>query len=267
MLNDKTNEKFRQRFTKITHQKPVSITKEQWMSILKDKDIITEKDLQVLKLTYNVGCAATSPQLAQLLDMPHYAPLNRQVGELGKRIAEKLNIQAIEKRHGEGFDWWNVPFWGTSTKEGFYWILRPELEEAICGLCTLGESFLEEVSFPEEIDLQSYEHLYEGARKQIYVNSYERNRGARDQCVKHYEARCIICSFDFERTYGEIGKGVIHVHHLKPLSNISKEYQVDPINDLRPVCPNCHLIIHKKNPPYSIDEVIAMLKEAALEGR
>ncbi len=42
--------------------------------------------------------------------------------------------------------------------------------------------------------------------------------------------------------YGELGEGVIHVHHLKELRSLGEEYQVDPIEDLRPVCPNCHAI-------------------------
>ncbi len=36
-----------------------------------------------------------------------------------------------------------------------------------------------------------------------------------------------------------MGEGFIHVHHLKPLSEVGYEYRVDPIRDLRPVCPNC----------------------------
>ncbi|MEI8372579.1 MAG: hypothetical protein WCJ35_07065 [Planctomycetota bacterium] len=36
-----------------------------------------------------------------------------------------------------------------------------------------------------------------------------------------------------------------------------KEYKVDPVNDLRPVCANCHAILHRLKPAYSIDEVKA----------
>src|SRR2546426_4582430 len=237
----------------------INITKEQWMIILEDKGIMTENDVQLLRLIYSCdGYKATASQLAQLLHMPHHAPLNRQVGQLGKRIVKKLNIPAPEKKYDEGFNWWNVPFWGEKRKEGFYWILRPELQEALREIDD-EEALLLEITIPEEIDFDGYEILYEGAKKQIYVNSYERNSCARDRCIKYYGARCIICSFDFEKTYGEVGRGIIHVHHLKPLSDIGEMYRVDPINDLRPVCPNCHVIIHKKNPPYSIDEVIAMI--------
>jgi len=65
--------------------------------------------------------------------------------------------------------------------------------------------------------------------------------------------------------YGEVGRDIIHVHHLKPLAEIGEKYRVDPINDLRPVCPNCHVIIHTRNPPYSIDEVMAILKNTRTE--
>ena len=73
----------------------------------------------------------------------------------------------------------------------------------------------------------------------------------------------VIFKIDFEKAYGEVGKNIIHVHHLKPLSEIKDEYKVDPENDLRPVCPNCHMIIHRRKPVFSIDEVKAMLENAA----
>lgn len=89
------------------------------------------------------------------------------------------------------------------------------------------------------------------------VNSYERNPIARKKCIEHYGAKCAVpnCSFDFEELYGGIGKGFIHVHHLTQLSDIGQGYEVDPVKDLRPVCPNCHAMLHQKNPPYTINEL------------
>jgi 5-methylcytosine-specific restriction protein A len=65
---------------------------------------------------------------------------------------------------------------------------------------------------------------------------------------------------DFEETYGPVGKGLIHVHHLKALASVGIEYQVNPVADLRPVCPNCHAMIHRGEPMYSIEAVQAMLQ-------
>lgn len=110
---------------------------------------------------------------------------------------------------------------------------------------------------PEQID--NPQEYYEGASQQIMVNTYERNPKARSACIEHYGARCIVCSFDFVEKYGDIGKDFIHVHHTKPLGEIGSEYKVDPINDLCPVCPNCHAMLHRRKPPFSIDELRSKL--------
>lgn len=99
-------------------------------------------------------------------------------------------------------------------------------------------------------------HKYlEGATKRINVNVYERNSKARKKCIEHWKVDCFICGFNFQETYGDIGKDFIHVHHLKPLNEINGEYEVDPIEDLRPVCPNCHAMIHRKKDTYTIEEI------------
>lgn len=242
----------------------ISITKEQWLTILEDRDVVTEKDVQLLELLYSCdGCEATASFLARLLNMPHHAPLNGQVGQLGKRIVERLGISAPRRRYEEGFNWWHVPFLGETRKKGFYWILRPELQETMREIDAV--SSLLETKIPEEIDYDGREAFYEGASKQIYVNAYERSKDARNRCIEFYGVRCVICGFDFEKIYGEVGRNIIHVHHLKPLSDIGETYQVDPVNDLCPVCPNCHVIIHKRNPPYSTDEVLKMIRNIEIE--
>ncbi|MBE9143726.1 HNH endonuclease [Planktothrix mougeotii LEGE 06226] len=116
-------------------------------------------------------------------------------------------------------------------------------------------------TFPEELsDETEIINLYEGAKQSITVNRYERNNQARKKCIEYYGTGCYVCGFNFEKIFGEIGQGFIHVHHLIPLSEINQEYEVDPIKDLRPVCPNCHAMIHRKNPPFSIEEIKNLLK-------
>jgi hypothetical protein len=113
---------------------------------------------------------------------------------------------------------------------------------------------------PDEVREDSEEYYTEGSTIKVLVNKYERNTEARTKCIKHYGAVCSACLFDFEDEYGEIGKGFIHVHHLVPMSEIKESYVVNPIDDLVPVCPNCHAMIHKRNPPYSIVEIKKMLE-------
>lgn len=83
---------------------------------------------------------------------------------------------------------------------------------------------------------------------------------ARQRCIAYYGASCTVCGFNFSRTYGSVGEGYIHTHHLKPISELGERYEVDPVADLRPVCPNCHAVIHRKVPPYTIEEVVEMLR-------
>ncbi len=100
----------------------------------------------------------------------------------------------------------------------------------------------------------------EGKTKKVLVNNFERNPIARKKCIEHYGVICHACGFDFESIYGQVGKDFIHIHHKIDISTIGNEYSVDPIKDLIPVCPNCHSMLHKKKPAYTIEELKQMLK-------
>ncbi|EOI8050889.1 HNH endonuclease [Vibrio parahaemolyticus] len=107
--------------------------------------------------------------------------------------------------------------------------------------------------FPDEIDESTT--ISEGAKKTVTVNKYERNRAARTLCIEKYGVSCFVCDFNFEEKYGSLGAGFIHVHHLKPLGEVGEEYQLDPVKDLRPVCPNCHAMLHRHKPAIPIEEL------------
>ena len=100
---------------------------------------------------------------------------------------------------------------------------------------------------------------WEGAVHTVRVNAYERSAAARAKCIADHGARCVACGIDFGVQYGDAAKGLIHVHHLVPVAKVKKEYRIDPIADLLPVCPNCHAVIHRREPPYEIEEIRAML--------
>jgi len=113
--------------------------------------------------------------------------------------------------------------------------------------------------FPDEepIETESNNTPYkEGMKKKITVNGYyERSAQARKSCIEHHGCFCSVCNLDFIQLYGDLGKDFIHVHHLKPISQIKEEYKIDPVKDLIPVCPNCHAMIHQTNPIKNIDEM------------
>ncbi|MBD9402285.1 HNH endonuclease [Comamonas sp. CMM02] len=119
--------------------------------------------------------------------------------------------------------------------------------------------FATDESIPEEIAPGAT--VSEGAKRQITINAYERDPSARARCLKRWGVCCAVCGFDFERRYGELGRGYIHVHHLLPLASIGQEYQLNPEEDLRPVCPNCHAMLHRSAAqPMTIDALKKVLR-------
>jgi len=117
--------------------------------------------------------------------------------------------------------------------------------------------------YPDEIGV-STPILSEGAVKTVYVNVRERNPDARRLCISSHGAVCAVCEVDLGDLYGAEFSGKIHVHHLNPMSAFDDEHAIDPVNDLCPVCPNCHMIIHcRQGDPYSIDEVKAFMAAAS----
>lgn len=114
---------------------------------------------------------------------------------------------------------------------------------------------IEKIYFPDEVTT-----YVEGASTPVLVNRYERNPVARNACLTHYGAKCSVCGFEGRSTYGQAGDGLIHVHHVVEISKIGSEYEIDPIKDLVPVCPNCHAMIHRgKKKAYSVAEVKNLL--------
>ena len=97
----------------------------------------------------------------------------------------------------------------------------------------------------------------EGLSVRVTVNRYERSPAARRACIAAHGYCCAVCGFDFGAVYGPEATGYIHVHHIVPLSTISESYRVNPRTDLRPVCPNCHAMLHATSPPTSIEALRA----------
>lgn len=106
----------------------------------------------------------------------------------------------------------------------------------------------------------------EGAMRSTWVNSYERHPQARRACIKHHGTSCAVCDFSFEEAYGPEFSGLIHVHHLRPLSELGQSYQIDPIVDLVPLCPNCHAAIHWKQLASTVEELREKLRAARSRG-
>lgn len=119
------------------------------------------------------------------------------------------------------------------------------------------------VNFPEE--LLGTRRYVEGAVARVEVNRYERDRAARQACIDHWGTSCVVCGFHFEAAYGQLGRGFVNVHHLTELSTLGADYELDAISELRPVCPNCHAMLHRKIPALTIAQLRRRLRGAGGE--
>lgn len=98
--------------------------------------------------------------------------------------------------------------------------------------------------------------LKEGKKISYYVTKYERNPKYRELAIKIHGLTCQICGFNFEKMYGELGRGYIEVHHKKPLFSLKDEIIPNPETDMICVCSNCHRMLHRKKCSILTDEEI-----------
>ena len=129
-------------------------------------------------------------------------------------------------------------------------VLRPEFQSLVAsqevpddsGVLDLDKSYIEGRLFP------------------AFTTRHERDPAARRACIEIHGASCAVCGFNFEDVYGEHGRGFIHVHHLTPLADSDGPNPVDPAEDLRPVCPNCHYMLHRNEELLSPEELKSILQ-------
>ncbi|WP_084323985.1 HNH endonuclease [Methanolobus tindarius] len=99
----------------------------------------------------------------------------------------------------------------------------------------------------------------EEGKKYIREASFrQRNRKLIEQKKANSDYRCEVCGMRYEDVYGEIGKDYIIAHHLEPIGN-RDEAAKTTLDDIALVCSNCHDMLHKTNPPMSIEELRTQL--------
>jgi predicted HNH restriction endonuclease len=226
----------------------MNISKSQYIKALSTKGVLKEKSIPLLNaLYYAPNCQLTPDELAELLGYKEFPPVNALIGGLGKRIANELKIN-----RSKFYGWYEVVAPGELKDNSFTWKLNRNLGNAIKEMALLEE---DNVAYYPELVIEDNKSYIEGNKKKVSINIYERNYIARRKCISYYGAKCSVCNLVFIDKYGGIGEGFIHVHHIKLMSSIGSKYKIDPIKDLRPVCPNCHAMLHQKNPPFSIEEM------------
>lgn len=80
----------------------------------------------------------------------------------------------------------------------------------------------------------------------------------KEEWRKHGCLKCEACSFDFSKTYGEVGDGIIDVHHTKPIHTL-KPGERTRLSELALLCANCHRVVHSRRKWLSVEQVRALL--------
>ncbi|RKY12765.1 MAG: hypothetical protein DRP65_00145 [Planctomycetota bacterium] len=115
--------------------------------------------------------------------------------------------------------------------------------------------------------------IEEGAMETRTRKQRERSQKLRDVAVRELKRinngklRCEACDFDFERKYGERGKGFIELHHKEPVHEMeisgNQTRLGDALKKVSPLCSNCHKMIHRKREKMlSIEKLKAIIDKS-----
>lgn len=212
---------------------------------------------------FSINIAVPTPEEALAITYRSYARGHSWIGQLGEFPAWYLHERNVDMQR-----MWRDPATGEmrtellpeplvsslSIGEWGVWHIEIRGENGKFSLPT--STPLVQVSAPPVVPSSAY---MEGGLKTVELTEYERNPAARRACIQHYGPICQACGLKYEDKYGAIGADLIHVHHITPLAAIGKEYQVDPIRDLVPLCATCHHVVHRRNPPFTVAEIRAAI--------
>ena len=245
---------------------PIDISVEEWKEMLQNEAIFDSASIEMVVAWYNQPFhQATSKEVMRSKGIKGRTPYNGIVKGLGIRIVKYLNRFEVQQNNGTGKSYSIIPFEGWhvdyDVNKSFVWKLRDELIVALEELRLVNP----ESEFIVEDDNFSYSSTKEGKRVMYYSSRYERSTKNRNAAIKIHGTSCMVCGFDFERTYGLLGKDYIEVHHIRPLCDQQDEVEVDPEKDLICVCANCHRMLHRTKhdilAPEKLKEIVANTKK------
>ena len=157
---------------------------------------------------------------------------SREIDPTGSDFTKRLYKESLEKVLETVTEEYENDFY-----RGYHW--NCEIIERI------RNASKHEINWDEETVQEETAGTTEGKRTVYYTTKYERSSKNREAAIRIHGTKCMICGFDFGQKYGELGKGYIEVHHIKPLATLEQEVVINPETDLICVCANCHRMLHR----------------------
>lgn len=97
--------------------------------------------------------------------------------------------------------------------------------------------------------------IEEGAANRVSKTVYKRSQKLHEYARDHFSDEggkivCRGCGFEGSSVYGDVGLGLIEMHHLVPLHLREGENEgaqlEEAIDGVAPLCPNCHRMVHRQ---------------------
>ncbi|QDV79554.1 HNH endonuclease [Botrimarina mediterranea] len=219
-----------------------------------------EKYQELLRLNYqSAGRCLSRRELSAHFRYAKHAPANLLYGHLAKEIAVKLGFEQIGESRP---DWWKVLATREASSEGFAWNLRPQVAAAL-EMLGLVDPQMDGGMLPD-LDIAADQTFGTEGRMRLRIHlSRERNAAiVRAKKESAESLACEVCGFDSMRMYGE---DYCEAHHLAAFSELKADTHsvTTSLDDLAIVCANCHRILHRTNPPRTLDQLRAMIETAS----
>jgi len=102
-----------------------------WVEILKNTDVVNDKVYEIMEILINSSeyRALAGSDIAPLMGYNGHGPVNKLVSGFSKRILKEYPSIEPPRYNGKPV-YWNMPFHERKA-DRIYWILRPELAEAL----------------------------------------------------------------------------------------------------------------------------------------
>ncbi|WP_420210831.1 HNH endonuclease [Burkholderia aenigmatica] len=113
---------------------------------------------------------------------------------------------------------------------------------------------------PDELGIEEAEEGRVATRMHRFRERDRRLVSAAKKQAREQHGRlfCVACGFDFSKQYGDLGDGVIDVHHTKPVHTMRPGEKTN-VSDLILLCSNCHRIVHSKRKWLTLEQLKAAL--------
>lgn len=161
--------------------------------------------------------------------------------EMKAPLAAAMYGKPIAEMYSKGNSW---SFYGTYFADAID-PLRPPSD----GLVTRASIFLAAVlRSAADWGVTSSEAYREAKRVQVRKHlTRERAAKLANLAKVRDEFTCQVCSINFARLYGEVGRGFAEAHHRIPLASPKAKARTR-VEDLVTVCANCHRMLHRLSP-------------------